>query len=68
MDGNLVRVIGVRQGPAKQAPAYSLTVADLHTYYVIANNGMILGGHHRWDELQTRIDDGRIDSDIRIRI
>jgi hypothetical protein len=28
---------------------------------VVSRNGTILGGHHRWDELQTRIDNESID-------
>lgn len=35
---------------------------------VVSRNGTILGGHHRWDELQTRINDGRIDPNTEIRI
>lgn len=35
---------------------------------LVSQNGTILGGHHRWDELLTRIDDGRIDADTPIRI
>jgi hypothetical protein len=35
---------------------------------VVSRGGTILGGHHRWDELQRRINDGRIDPDTRIRI
>ncbi|MEU4231388.1 polymorphic toxin-type HINT domain-containing protein [Nonomuraea sp. NPDC026600] len=34
----------------------------------VSRNGQILGGHHRWDELRTRINDGRIDPDTLIRI
>ena len=34
----------------------------------VSRGGTILGGHHRWDELQRRIQDGRIDSDTPIRI
>jgi RHS repeat-associated protein len=35
---------------------------------VVSRNGTILGGHHRWDELQLRINDGRIDPNTRINI
>ncbi|TDO52988.1 RHS repeat-associated protein [Kribbella sp. VKM Ac-2571] len=35
---------------------------------VVSRNGTILGGHHRWDELQLRISDGRIDPNTRINI
>lgn len=35
---------------------------------VVSRNGTILGGHHRWDELQVRINDGRINPDTSIRI
>ncbi|MCT2587967.1 HINT domain-containing protein [Actinophytocola gossypii] len=35
---------------------------------VVSRSGMILGGHHRWDELQRRIKDGRIDPGTPIRI
>jgi hypothetical protein len=35
---------------------------------VVSRNGTILGGHHRWDELQTRINDGRIDPNTEIHI
>jgi hypothetical protein len=35
---------------------------------VVSRNGTILGGHHRWGELQTRIGDGRIDPNTGIRI
>ena len=35
---------------------------------VVSRNGTILGGHHRWDELQTRIADGRISPDTEINI
>ncbi|MEU7798906.1 polymorphic toxin-type HINT domain-containing protein [Micromonospora arborensis] len=35
---------------------------------VVSANGTILGGHHRWDELQARIKDNRIDPDTEIRI
>lgn len=35
---------------------------------VVSRGGTILGGHHRWDELQTRIADGRIDPSTKIRI
>ncbi|MGW1894199.1 IPT/TIG domain-containing protein [Streptomyces sp. NPDC002004] len=34
----------------------------------VSRGGIILGGHHRWDELQRRIQDGRIDPDTPIRI
>ena len=34
----------------------------------VSPGGTIVGGHHRWDELQTRINDGRIDPDTPIRI
>ncbi len=34
----------------------------------VSPGGTILGGHHRWDELQTRIRDGRIDPNTPIRI
>ncbi|WP_460750575.1 polymorphic toxin-type HINT domain-containing protein [Nocardiopsis oceani] len=34
----------------------------------VSPGGTILGGHHRWDELQARIDDGRIDPNTSIRI
>ncbi|MFB9733550.1 polymorphic toxin-type HINT domain-containing protein [Streptomyces thermocoprophilus] len=34
----------------------------------VSRGGTILGGHHRWDELQRRIQDGRIDPDTPIRI
>ncbi|MFC3999478.1 polymorphic toxin-type HINT domain-containing protein [Nocardiopsis sediminis] len=34
----------------------------------VSPGGTILGGHHRWDELQTRINDGRIDPNTPIRI
>ncbi|GAA2634889.1 RHS repeat-associated core domain-containing protein [Actinomadura fulvescens] len=35
---------------------------------LVSRGGQILGGHHRWDELQKRIRDGRIDPDEPIRI
>ncbi len=35
---------------------------------VVSRNGTILGGHHRWDELQTRIDNGSIDPDTPITV
>ncbi|MCE4944414.1 hypothetical protein LVX13_14990 [Streptomyces albulus] len=35
---------------------------------LVSRGGTILGGHHRWGELQTRIKDGRIDPDTPIRI
>jgi hypothetical protein len=35
---------------------------------VVSRNGTILGGHHRWDELQRRIGDGRIDPNTPINI
>ncbi|MFF5210866.1 polymorphic toxin-type HINT domain-containing protein [Streptosporangium sp. NPDC000396] len=35
---------------------------------VVSRNGKILGGHHRWDELQARIKDGSIDPDTLIRL
>ncbi|MER7366332.1 polymorphic toxin-type HINT domain-containing protein [Nonomuraea wenchangensis] len=35
---------------------------------VVSRGGKILGGHHRWDELQRRIRDGRIDPNEQIRI
>ncbi|MFI6826993.1 RHS repeat-associated core domain-containing protein [Kribbella sp. NPDC050241] len=35
---------------------------------VALRNGKILGGHHRWDELQARINSGRIDPNTRINI
>lgn len=34
----------------------------------VTPGGTIVGGHHRWDELQTRIQDGRIDPNTSIRI
>lgn len=34
----------------------------------VSNNGTILGGHHRWDELKTRIANGSIKPDTQIRI
>jgi RHS repeat-associated protein len=41
-DGRPARVIGGRTGPAVPAPAYNLTVDDLHTYYVVAGNTPVL--------------------------
>ncbi|WP_255354380.1 polymorphic toxin-type HINT domain-containing protein, partial [Frankia sp. ACN1ag] len=35
---------------------------------LVSRGGKILGGHHRWDELLTRIADGRIDPNTEIRI
>ncbi|MFI9033659.1 polymorphic toxin-type HINT domain-containing protein [Streptomyces sp. NPDC053726] len=35
---------------------------------LVSRDGTILGGHHRKDELQRRIQDGRIDPDTEIRI
>ncbi|MCA1217852.1 polymorphic toxin-type HINT domain-containing protein [Streptomyces sp. 8L] len=35
---------------------------------LVSHDGTILGGHHRWDELQTRVRDGRIDPDTPIRV
>ncbi|MGA5267209.1 polymorphic toxin-type HINT domain-containing protein [Streptomyces lydicamycinicus] len=35
---------------------------------LVSRDGTILGGHHRKDELQTRIRDGRLDPDTPIRI
>jgi hypothetical protein len=133
-DGGLIRVIGLDPTSQRTATAHNLTVAAIHTYYVLAGsspvlvhnngcwstrtvragdlagnytpgqstrdpasqwyheelsneelldginkaaagdgivvsrNGTILGGHHRWDELQARINDGRIDPDTPIRI
>ncbi|WP_369383250.1 polymorphic toxin-type HINT domain-containing protein [Streptomyces sp. cg36] len=34
----------------------------------VSRDGSILGGHHRWDEIQTRVKDGRIDPNEQIRI
>ncbi|MFT2019966.1 hypothetical protein ACMA1D_29640 [Streptomyces sp. 796.1] len=35
---------------------------------LVSRDGTILGGHHRKDEIQRRIQDGRIDPDTEIRI
>ncbi|MFB9482886.1 hypothetical protein ACFFSH_26405 [Streptomyces filamentosus] len=35
---------------------------------LVSRDGTILGGHHRKDELRTRVGDGRIDPDTPIRI
>ncbi|MFI9274550.1 hypothetical protein ACIGXM_28150 [Kitasatospora sp. NPDC052896] len=35
---------------------------------LVSRDGTILGGHHRWDEIQTRVKDGRIDPNEQIRI
>ncbi|GAA1068234.1 RHS repeat-associated core domain-containing protein [Streptomyces asiaticus] len=35
---------------------------------LVSRDGTILGGHHRWDEIQTRVNDGRLDPDKPIRI
>ncbi|EWC62998.1 hypothetical protein UO65_1708 [Actinokineospora spheciospongiae] len=35
---------------------------------VVSRGGVILGGHHRWDEIRARIMDGRLPSDTQIRI
>lgn len=35
---------------------------------LVSRDGRILGGHHRLDELQRRINDGRIDPNTQIRI
>jgi RHS repeat-associated protein len=35
---------------------------------VVSRNGTILGGHHRWDEVQRRIADGSLDPNTPIRI
>ncbi|WP_237302806.1 polymorphic toxin-type HINT domain-containing protein [Streptomyces sp. S063] len=134
-DGTPVKITQIRRWEELQ-PAYNLTVADLHTYYVLARStpvlvhnsggcgwatrhetagdvaqkytpgqstrdpasqwyheelsdqdlldtinkaaegdgiavsrgGTILGGHHRWDELQKRIKSGRISPNTPIRI
>jgi hypothetical protein len=35
---------------------------------LVSRDGKILGGHHRWDEIRTRVNDGRLDPDTPIRI
>jgi hypothetical protein len=42
LSGRRVRVVGTRTGPAAPAPAYNLTVADLHTYYVLTDDTPVL--------------------------
>nr|WP_268987914.1 polymorphic toxin-type HINT domain-containing protein [Salinispora arenicola] len=131
--GQTLAVFGLDWAATQHDTAYTLTVADIHTYYVVAGNtpvlvhnacfstryenagdignyyrpgqssrdpasqwyheelsnkelldginnpadgdgilvsrdGRILGGHHRLDELQRRINDGRIDPKTLIRI
>lgn len=34
----------------------------------VSRGGTILGGHHLWDELKTRVNDGRIDPDEQVRV
>jgi hypothetical protein len=41
-DGRQTQVVGLRYGPALSAPAYNLTVAEIHTYYVLAGNTPVL--------------------------
>ncbi len=42
--------------------------ADEGDGILVSRDGRILGGHHRWDEIQTRVGGGRIDPDTPIRI
>ena len=35
---------------------------------MVSRDGAILGGHHRWDEVQRRVNDGRLDPNTEIRI
>ncbi|MFI6675253.1 DNRLRE domain-containing protein [Kribbella sp. NPDC050470] len=35
---------------------------------VVSRNGTILGGHHRWDELQSRVNRGSIDPNTQVNI
>jgi RHS repeat-associated protein len=41
-DGRLPKVGGLRLGPFVPAPAYNLTIDDIHTYYVLAGNTPVL--------------------------
>ncbi|MCZ1007670.1 DUF6531 domain-containing protein [Streptomyces lydicus] len=36
--------------------------------FLVSPGGQVLGGHHRWDELMTRVGDGRIDPETPIRV
>ncbi|HEX7660078.1 MAG TPA: polymorphic toxin-type HINT domain-containing protein [Pseudonocardiaceae bacterium] len=46
----------------------SINNADEGDGIAVSAEGRILGGHHRWDELRARINDGRIDPQTSIRI
>jgi RHS repeat-associated protein len=50
--GRGIKVLGQRFGPAVTAPAYNLTVDDLHTYYVLAGITPVLV-HNCPDDLPT---------------
>ncbi|MFC5264964.1 polymorphic toxin-type HINT domain-containing protein [Kribbella qitaiheensis] len=41
-DGQKVRVKGIRHASQRVAPAYNLTVDDIHTYYVLAGDAPVL--------------------------
>jgi hypothetical protein len=41
-NGRQTQVVGLRYGPALSAPAYNLTVVDIHTYYVLAGTTPVL--------------------------
>jgi RHS repeat-associated protein len=51
--GQHQQVVGIRQGPALPAPAYTLTIADLHTYYVLAGWAPVLV-HNCPDDIPAR--------------
>jgi hypothetical protein len=42
--------------------------ADEGDGILVSRDGTILGGHHRWDEIQARVADGRIDPGTPVRI
>ncbi|WP_232237285.1 polymorphic toxin-type HINT domain-containing protein [Actinoalloteichus fjordicus] len=46
----------------------SINNADEGDGIFVSRGGTILGGHHRWDEVLTRINDGRIDPGTSIRV
>ncbi|UKY53720.1 DUF6531 domain-containing protein [Streptomyces inhibens] len=46
----------------------SFNTAGLGDGFFVSPGGQVLGGHHRWDELMTRVGDGRIDPETPIRV
>jgi RHS repeat-associated protein len=40
--GQIAAVVGIRLGPSVAAPAYNLTIAGIHTYYVLAGTTPVL--------------------------